>query len=394
MTTPALQAVRLDLSPEPASDPLPTFEWSRCRLWQRLRNVDVQDVDQAGRRSRFGFPYRVRGPFRIIVWRLSVAFGLIVLGAVVVFLGRSGYRDTAGHPLGWLTSFYYAAVTLTTIGYGDVVPVSDTARIVNTLVITPLRLGFLLLLVGTTISALTERTRAEWREQTWRRKVRGHTVVVGYGTKGRAAVATLRSRGTRLQEIVVVDVSAAAVGEANRHGLVGIVGDGTRTDVLARAELGRAGHVLIATSRDDTAVLAALTARRMNEAAVITASVARAENAPLLREGGADNVITSAETAGHLLGVASLSPAVGTVLEELLSAGLGLEFAERSPAPAEVGRDPRQISDPVLAVVRDGAPLRYSDPRVGVIRPDDRLVVARESPQAPPRADPPAEDHS
>ncbi|MFJ2023813.1 potassium channel family protein [Streptomyces sp. NPDC087897] len=348
--------------------------------------MDVQDEDQAGRRSRFEFPHRARGPLRIILSRLTIAFGFIVLGTVVVFLGRSGYRDSTGHPLGLLTSFYYSAVTLTTIGYGDVVPASDTARIVNTLVITPLRLGFLLVLVGTTISALTERTRAEWREQTWRNKVRQHTVMVGYGTKGRAAVATLRTRGTLPREIVVVDVSAAAVGEANRHGLVGIVGDGTRSDVLERAELGKAGHVLIATASDDTAVLAALTARRMNATAVITASVARAENVVLLREGGADNVITSSETAGHLLGVASLSPAVGTVLEELLSAGLGLEVAERSPKPEEVGRAPRQISEPVLAVVRDGRPLRYSDPRIGAVRADDRLVIAREAPGSHRRA--------
>ncbi|MFH9608878.1 potassium channel family protein [Streptomyces sp. NPDC017448] len=344
--------------------------------------MDVQGEDQADRQPRFGFPRRVRGPFSIIVSRLAIAFGFIVLGTVVVFLGRSGYRDSTGHPLGLLTSFYYSAVTLTTIGYGDVVPASDSARVVNTLVITPLRLGFLLVLVGTTISALTERTRAEWREQSWRSKVRQHTVVVGYGTKGRAAVATLRERGTRPGEIVVVDVGAGAVGEANRHGIVGIVGDGTRSEVLARAELGKAGHVLIATASDETAVLAALTARRMNATAVITASVARAENVALLREGGADNVITSSETAGHLLGVASLSPSVGTVLEELLSAGLGLEVAERSPDPAEVGRDPRQVSEPVLAVVRDGEPLRYSDPRVGAVRADDRLVIARETPGA------------
>ncbi|WUS95195.1 NAD-binding protein [Streptomyces sp. NBC_00708] len=312
--------------------------------------------------------------------RLAVAFGFILLGTVVVYLGRSGYRDSTGHPLGLLTSFYYSAVTLTTIGYGDVVPASDTARIVNTLVITPLRLGFLLVLVGTTISVLTQRTRAEWREQTWRSKVRNHTVVVGYGTKGRAAVATLRARGAQPRDVVVVDVAASAVGEANRHGLVGIVGDGTRTDVLARAELGKARHVLIAAGSDDTAVLAALTARRMNATAVITASVAHADNVALLREGGADNVITSSETAGHLLGVASLSPSVGTVLEELLSAGLGLEVAERPPEPAEAGRDPRQIAEPVLAVVRDGKPLRYSDPRIGTVRADDRLVIARETP--------------
>ncbi|MDR3033020.1 MAG: NAD-binding protein [Kitasatospora sp.] len=309
--------------------------------------------------------------------------GILLLAAAVVFAGRGGYRDATGRPVDWPTSFYYATVTLTTIGYGDVVPVSGTARLVNTAVITPLRLGFLLILVGTTFRALTERTRAEWREQKWRRAVREHTVVVGYGTKGRAAVATLRAHDVAPRAIVVVDSSPAAVDEANRHGLAGIVGDGTRAEILERAELGKAGHVLIATTRDDTAVLAALTARRMNPTAVITASVARAENAPLLREGGADNVITSSAAAGHLLGVASLNPTVGTVLEDLLSAGLGLEVAERPPTAAETGQPPDRVREPLLAVVRDGSPLRYNDPRIGAIRPTDRLIVAREAVHRP-----------
>ncbi|MBY8880898.1 potassium channel family protein [Streptomyces sp. PLK6-54] len=330
-------------------------------------------------------PYRVRGPVRTILGRLAVAVGLIVVAACVVYAGRDGYRDATGRPVNWLTSFYYAVVTLTTIGYGDVVPVTGTARLVNTLVITPLRLGFLLVLVGTTFRALTERTRREWSEQSWRRKVRDHTVVIGYGTTGRAAVSTLRARGGRPRRIIVIDPDPAAVGDANRHGLVGIVGDGTGTDVLERAELGKARHVLIATSRDDTAVLAALTARRMNPSAVITASVARAENVPLLRGGGADNVITSSETAGHLLGVAALNPAVGTVLEDLLSVGFGLEVAERPPDAGEVGRGTEHIREPLLAVVRDGRPLRYCDPQIGGIRADDRLIVAREAPGADAR---------
>jgi len=331
-------------------------------------------------------PYRVRGPVRTILGRLAVALGLIVVAACVVYAGRTGYSDATGRPVNWLTSFYYSVVTLTTIGYGDVVPVSGRARLVNTLVITPLRLGFLLVLVGTTFRALTERTRREWREQSWRRKVHDHTVVIGYGTTGRAAVATLRARGGRPRRIVAIDLDPAAVGDANRHGLVGIVGDGTGSDVLARAELGKARHVLIATSRDDTAVLAALTARRMNPSAVITASVTHSENVPLLREGGADNVITSSETAGHLLGVAALSPAVGTVLEDLLSVVLGLEVAERAPDATEVGKGTEHVREPLLAVVREGHPLRYNDPGIGPIRTADRLVVAREAPAADGRA--------
>ena len=63
-------------------------------------------------------------------------------------------------------------MTLSTTGYGDVVPVSDSARLINTLVVTPLRVLFLLVLVGTTLEVLAERTRTEWRQERWRSKVR------------------------------------------------------------------------------------------------------------------------------------------------------------------------------------------------------------------------------
>ncbi len=340
--------------------------------------VPFTDASTAVRsRSQLRLPRRYRGPLRTIVWRLALALVIVLLAAVVVYLGRAGYHDSTGQPVGWLTSFYYSVVTLTTIGYGDVVPVSKTARLVNTLVVTPLRLSFLLILVGTTLRALTERTRAEWREEKWRSKVREHTVVVGYGTKGRSAVETLLIHGCRPDHIVVVDTNGAAVDEANRRGLVGVIGDGTRSDVLERAGVSRARHVLIAAKRDDTAVLTALTVRRMNRDTAITASVRQVENAPLLRDSGADIVITSSEAAGQLLGVATISPTVGEVMEDLLSDGLGLQVVERSPEPAEVGLVPQQVGESVLAVVRDGRSVRYDDPAIGGIQASDQLVVVR-----------------
>ena len=75
-------------------------------------------------------------------------------------------------------------MSVSTTGYGDIVPVSDTARLITTIVVTPLRLIFLIIFVGTTVELLTERSRQSFRIQRWRSRVRDHTVVVGYGTKG------------------------------------------------------------------------------------------------------------------------------------------------------------------------------------------------------------------
>jgi voltage-gated potassium channel len=154
-----------------------------------------------------------------------------------------------------------------------------------------------------------------------------------------------------------------------------VVGDATRSDVLRRAEVQRAGRIVIATQRDDTAVLVALTARQLNPRAKIVAAVREEENAPLLRQSGADEVITSAGAAGRLLGLSVLSPAAGRVMEDLIQQGDGLDLVERPVTKAEAGRGPRETDDLVVSVVRGHRVLAYDDPAIGMLEPTDRVVT-------------------
>lgn len=89
--------------------------------------------------------------------------------------------------------------------------------------------------------------------------MRGHTVIVGFGTKGRSAIQTLTATGLKRDQIVIVDPSGKVVDTAVAEGYNGIVGDATRSDVLIKAEVQRAGQIIICTQRDDTAVLVTLT---------------------------------------------------------------------------------------------------------------------------------------
>ena len=184
-------------------------------------------------------PARPATPLAAVTKRMLVALGLLAVSTLIVYLGRDGYRDAAhpGQPLSVLSSVYYATVTLLTTGFGDVVPVTSTARLVNTVLITPIRVIFLIVLVGTTLEVLAERTRTGWRINRWRSRVAGQTVVIGYGTKGRSVVRTLAQSGLPARSIAVVDASAEAVAEANAAGLVAVGGDGTRQSVLVIADL-------------------------------------------------------------------------------------------------------------------------------------------------------------
>ncbi len=118
-------------------------------------------------------------------------------------------RPNADDPLSFLDCLYYATVSLSTTGYGDITPFTPSARLVNVLVITPLRVAFLIVLVGTTVETLTTQSRQALKIQRWRNSVRNHTVVVGYGTKGRTAVAAMVGDGVAPADIVVVDTDHA-----------------------------------------------------------------------------------------------------------------------------------------------------------------------------------------
>ncbi|WP_333773940.1 potassium channel family protein [Streptomyces sp. IBSBF 3136] len=337
----------------------------------------------------------VERPIRQVVKRLLMAFAVLVVTALVVYADRAGYSDNSDSSVDFLDAFYYATVTLSTTGYGDITPVSDSARLTNIFVITPLRVLFLIILVGTTLEVLTERTREEWRLNRWRSTLRDHTVVIGFGTKGRSAIQTVCTTGLKKEQVVVVDPSSKAIDAATSEGFAGVIGDATRSEVLKRAEVHRARQIIIAPQRDDTAVLVTLTARQLNRGAKIVAAVREEENAPLLKQSGADAVITSSGAAGRLLGLSVLSPAAGMVMEDLIQQGSGLDIVERPVVRAEVGRSPRETDDLVVSVVRGHRVLGYDDSSIGDLQLTDRLItIVRVTPGArvTPHARPLPED--
>lgn len=358
------------------------------------RDAMARGADEKLVSRRIKLPRRiVEKPLQQVAKRLLMAMFVLFLTVMIVWLDRKGYHDNANETVDFLDCFYYATVTLSTTGYGDIVPHSDSARLVNVLLITPLRILFLIILVGTTLEVLTERTREEWRLSRWRKNLREHTVVVGFGTKGRSALQTLLATGLSRDQVVIVDPSAKVIDTANAEGFTGVVGDATRSDVLLRAEVQKARRIIIATQRDDTAVLVTLTARQLNRGAKIVAAVREEENAPLLRQSGADAVITSASAAGRLLGLSVLSPSAGTVMEDLIQQGSGLDIIERPANRSEVGKSVRETDDLVVSVLRGHRLLPYHDPHASPIQLTDRLItIVRAAPPASPPLTLPSSD--
>ena len=318
-------------------------------------------------------------PLRAIGVRLLAAI-MLILGAVsVIYSDRDGYRDVNEDGLTLLDCFYYAVVSLSTTGYGDITPVTADARLVNVLIITPARVLFLIILVGTTLEVLTEQYRTNLRVNRWRKKLKDHVIVCGYGTKGRSAVSALLETGYDKSRIVVVESRELAVRQAAANGLVAVEGSATRSAVLNEADVKNAKAVIIATDSDDASVLITLTVRQLTAGQVrIIAAVREQENAALLKQSGAHHVIVSSATAGRLLGLTTTAPPLIDVVEDLLTPGQGMALAMRSAERGEVGRNPRELQTLVVALIRRGKVLALGGAATLVIETGDMLVYIRD----------------
>lgn len=331
------------------------------------------------------FQRRGETPLQVLGKRALLAFACLFLTTVVVYLDRAGYVDNttggSGANMTFVDALYYATVSLSTTGYGDIVPATESARLINIFVVTPMRLLFLIVLVGSTLEVLTTRTRQAVREQRWRNKVNNHTIVIGYGVKGRAAVNTLVDDGVDPRNIVVIGQTREEVADATDNGCVGVVGDARRDDVLARAAIERCARVIIAAASDDTAVLITLNARRLAKPeAHISVAAREAQNVAVFRQSGANAVITTAEAAGRLLGISTVYPVAGAMMEDLLDPGRGLGVVERKVLPEEEGKtvgDLLNQGELVLATVSKGKVQRFDEGKDHILRQNETLVVIR-----------------
>lgn len=333
--------------------------------------------------SRVVFPSRRLSARESLFVRIAIAVGCIVATTLLVYLERDGYRDAGtGETLDLTDALYYATVTLSTTGYGDITPVTDAARMANVFIITPLRFIFLIVLVSTTVEVLTQAARQRSRVTRWRKRMKDHTVIVGFGVKGQASLRSLLTHGVDPNTLVVIAEDRYAVAEATRQGVTGVVGDARSERVLLDAGIPTASQVIVAADQDDTAIMVTLRVRAMAPDATIVAAAREASAGALLRQSGADRVITHAESAGNLMGLSLLSANVGEMVEDLMDPGQGLEVVERPITRAELGLAPSDVEaggELVLAVVRDGAVHRFDEGKVRVFQKDDRVVVIRQA---------------
>jgi len=317
-----------------------------------------------------------RTPEQILLARCTLLIALVTAILVIFWVDRDGLRDQIDGHVTFGDVAYFTAVTVTTVGYGDIVPVSQRARLIDTVLVTPLRLIIWLVFLGTAYELVLQRWWENRRMKQLHAKLDQHLIVCGYGHGGQSAAHEAIERGMPASQIIVLDRDTARLTLAAEAGCIGLAGDATRESDLADAGVARARAVMICLGRDDAAVLAVLTVRQLSPHVRIVCSVNEEENIKLIEQAGANATVAPSMLGGYLMTNFVHSARAADYLNDLMRIGGRVRLEERAPEAGEIGKAMRDIS-PSMAVRlhRGGEIIGFWEGERSVIRAGDVLLV-------------------
>jgi voltage-gated potassium channel len=314
--------------------------------------------------------------FRSLRSRLALPVGLLV-GTYV--LGVFGYhwlwRGIGGT---WMDSLFMTFITVATIGFGEVKPLNDAARLF-TMLIAATGIGSVGYILSVGLDYLTSDStrlgRRMHRMQERIDKLKEHFVVAGFGRVGSEAALELHQAGV---DVVVVETTAGAR-LAEEAGLLVLEGDASEDTVLERAGIRRAKGLVVATGSDATNLYIILSARLLSPHLLIASRAVDESSIPKLMRAGANRAVNPYVIGGRRLAHLMVSSQVVDFFETTFERGkqtlkvAGIKSSESSarilgtvvPTGSEIT---------VLAILRGEEVVVTPDPSF-LLSPDDRLLV-------------------
>jgi voltage-gated potassium channel len=321
---------------------------------------------------------RRRSPLPVwvqIAWRAALVIGLLLLAIIVHWIERDGLKDSYDGSVSFLDVVYFTMISITTTGYGDIVPVSNQARMFDAFVVTPIRIFFVLIFIGTAYTFVFRRTWDKWRMSKIQASLTGHVVVAGFGTSGSEAVDELVARGTPASEIVVIDRSPEALERAESLGCAIVEADATRDKTLQAVRIGAARAMIVSAGGDDTSILITLTARHLAPGLIISVAVRNEDNELLARQAGATTVINPVSFAGLLLAGSTQGLHISDYIADLASSSGRVKLSERVVTDEECGKPLTALARGIgVRVYRDGTPYGFWEPEAEALLPGDCIV--------------------
>ncbi|KAF5438217.1 voltage-gated potassium channel, partial [Candidatus Methanophagaceae archaeon] len=212
-----------------------------------------------------------RSPFGMVAIRLVLVMNFILILAIIIWFlenhfdpgGMLDQNDPTG-VFSFIDAIYFTMVTVMTVGYGDIVPVSPLARMLDAFLITFGRIFVWMIFIGTAYQFIYQQYREERELKKLQKKLNNHIIVCGYGMTGQAVVDELLNKKYDLEQLVVIDNNEEFIRYAADNDITAILGSASKENILKKAAIEKAQTIIITTGRDDTNVLIGLSAKNLN----------------------------------------------------------------------------------------------------------------------------------
>jgi voltage-gated potassium channel len=223
--------------------------------------------------------------------------GAALVFVFVVMAGTIGFRLLEDDPRDLLDSFFFTLITVTTVGYGNIVPHTTPGKV--------LAIGIILTGVGSAMVALQgifevlvgRRIKEELNLPQKETKKKDHLIVCGYSMVGKAIIRSLRERGL---DFIVIEQDKGKVGRMVEAGVPVIEGDARDEKVLERAGVRQAQYLLAALD-DSNNVFITLTAKLLNPEILIVSKTEDTANTVKLKKAGADEVVACHDVGAKMM---------------------------------------------------------------------------------------------
>jgi voltage-gated potassium channel len=306
---------------------------------------------------------------------------LAILLVLLVIVGIAGFHFIEGWT--YFDGFYMVLTTITSIGYGEIHPLSHAGRLFNSFVIIT-GVGLVLLLVGGASRTLLEfELQSVFGRRRMDREISrltGHFIICGAGRVGRSAARELARRPL---PFVVVDTSEAKLQKYASEGWLTLLGDATLAPVLQQLRIEEAAGLVAATTTDAINIYIILTARSLNPKLKIIARAAEEDAEKHLITAGADSVVSPYRFAGYRIAQTFMRPNVVDFFDTAMNQKRPLEIeevkvckgAQFAGQTLESSRIRQELGVIVLAIKGETTAMRFNPPPDEVIHVGDHLIA-------------------
>jgi len=315
--------------------------------------------------------------------RLTRRFILIVVAIVTTLvIGTLGFTFIAGYPV--FDAFYMSLTTMTTVGYGEIHPLSHAGRVFNSFLIV-IGVTTIFIAIGSMTQTIIELefgdALAKRRNKRMIENLKDHYIICGFGRVGRGAASELQHAGV---PFVVVDIDPDRVERAMLAGMLAVAADSTHDQTLHLVGIERARGLVAALATDADNLFVLLSAKGLNPNIYVSTRAAEEGAEAKMRRAGADAVFAPYAMTGHRLAQSLLRPHVVQFLDfttKDVGEDIAIEQVRVANSSEMVSRTikdmqlRKEVGVIVMAIRKESGEMVFNPPAETAVQGGDYLIV-------------------